>query len=117
ERCLREGIDGRHAAAREIAGALQLGGDVGDARQPLPQAEPFVIAEEERAVAPQRAARRRAELVALVRRARLPPGGEVVACVQRAVAQKLVSRAVKLIAAAMQHHVELPAAVASERSI
>ena len=94
-----------------------MGGDVRDQRHPLAHAAAFVIGEEERAIAAQRTARRSAELVALVGRARLPGGGEEIACVHRAVAQELVGCAVELVAAASEHHVELPAAVAPERGI
>src|ERR1039457_944870 len=107
---LREGIDSRNGAVREIAGAFPSGGDVGDARQPLAHPAAFVIGEEEGGIAAQRTARRGAELVALVGRAGLARGGEEVARVHRAVAQELVGRAVELVAAAFEQYVGLTAA-------
>ena len=114
---LREEIDGQEVAAGEIAGALQCGGDVGDAGNAFAQAAAFVIAEEERAVAQDGPARGRSELVALVLRALLRGRSEEVARVQSAVPEELVGRAVELIGAGLEHHVYLPAGVAAERGV
>ncbi len=65
----------------------------------------------------ERPAQRSSELVSLVAWFVLSGRSEEVARVQCAVAQELVSRAVELISSALEHHVELPAAVASERSV
>src|SRR5438874_9902853 len=56
ERPLRERVDGEETAPREIADALQLGGNVGDASDAFPHAPAFVVAKNKGAVADDRRA-------------------------------------------------------------
>src|SRR5262245_24002637 len=108
ERTLCERIDREQAAAREVANAFEFGGNVADARDAFPHAPALVIGEQERPVPDEWASQGAAELVALVLRTLLGGRGEEVSRVERAVAEKLVSRAVKLVGAALQHDVHLP---------
>src|SRR5207302_1619295 len=101
----RERVDGEETAPREIADALQLGGNVGDASDAFPHAPAFVVAKNKGAVADDRRAQRSSELIALVLRRGLRGGSEEIPCVQRAVAEEFVRSPVNLVGAGFQHRI------------
>ena len=117
ERRLGERIDGVDVAARKIAHAFERGRNVGDPGDAFAHAPPFVVGEDERAVADHGTAERAAELVALILRAVFGGRSEEVAGVGDAIAEELVGGSVDLVGAALQHHVDLPAGIAAGEGV
>ena len=102
---------------REVPFALGKRRHVCDARDPFTQPRAFVIEKEERAVADDRAAERSAELMAPVVGRRLAGGREVIARVERAIAQELVRRSAGAVGAGPGDDVDLGAGVPAVRRI
>ena len=92
-----------------------IGGDCTDARDALIRPRAFVVGEEERAVADDRAADRESRLRALVFRIGLPFRREIIRGVERAVPYECVRGALKLVGARLHHHADLRRALAAMR--
>ena len=104
-------IDQRHSHRGEVALAFGRGRHRGLRRHPLPIAKALVVAEEERAVAFQRAAERDAELILLER---LDLFGEVTLGVEGVVADELVEPAAHVVGAGARHDAGRGSAGAAE---
>ena len=115
--CVNGFIGGAKSDCGEIAAAFGQRRHVRKARDPFADPRPFVIGEKECTVLYNRPAVREAELVPLILGVGLIRRGEIVARVERGVAEEFVDRPVRAVRAGVQNDVDLRPRVTTERRV